>query len=178
MTAKPADLVSATSGYLGFSSSSRIGAALALAGVLTLAGCSTVQTIDTIAVDRAQGSDENIASLSSVIQSSPQNPEGYNVRGSADGRAGEFKRAREEFNRAIQINPQFYQAYANRALVYRNMGKPVEAANDYTRALQINPNYDVAFIGRGNISRQAGRNDEAFNDFSRAIQLDTTDGRA
>src|SRR3546814_10988248 len=110
MPAKSATIVSATSRYSGFSSSRRIGATLALAGVLTLAGCSTVQTIDTIAVDRAQGSEENIASLSSVIQSAPQNPEGYNVRGSAYGRAGEFKRALEDFNRAIQLNPQFSQA--------------------------------------------------------------------
>ncbi len=142
----------------------------ALITLMALAGCATTTSTDMITVDRAQGSQENIASLSSVISSSPQDPEGYNVRGTAYGRAGEFSRALEDFNRAIQLNPQFYQAYANRALVYRNMGKPVEAANDYNRSLQINPNYDVAYIGRGNIYRQAGRTNEAFNDFNKAIQ--------
>ncbi len=92
---------------------------------------------------------------------------GYNVRGTAYGRGGEFSRALADFNQAIQLNPKFYQAYANRALIYRNMGKLPEAIADYNAALQINPNYDVAYIGRGNLYRQAGRDDDAFNDYSR-----------
>ena len=50
-----------------------------------LAGCNTTAPIDTIAIDRTQGTDENIASLTDVIQRNPSNPEGYNVRGSAYG---------------------------------------------------------------------------------------------
>ena len=85
--------------------------ALALASTVLLASCSTTsQTTDLIAVDRAQGSEENIASLTSVINANPSDPEGYNVRGSAYGRAGQFNQALDDFNRAIQINPQFYQA--------------------------------------------------------------------
>ncbi|KAE8236083.1 hypothetical protein A4X03_0g9560, partial [Tilletia caries] len=119
-----------------------LASAMVLLAAMTLAGCATTtETTDVIRLDRAQGSQENIASLTAVIQSNPRDPEGYN------------------------INPQFFQAYANRALVYRNMGKPVEAAADYNAALKINPNYDVAYIGRGNIYRQAGRIDEAFGDF-------------
>ena len=145
-------------------------AAMTLATALALSGCQTASTDDMIKVDREQGSEQNIASLSSVINSNPTDPEGYNVRGSAYGRAGQFKRALDDFSRALQMNPKFYQAYANRALVYRNMGKQAEAAADYNMALQINPKYDVAYIGRGNLYRQAGRIDEAFNDFNRAIR--------
>ena len=144
----------------------------AIAGTcLVVSGCQTSAPISAISIDRTQGSEENIGSLTSVIRNNPSDPEPYNVRGAAYGRAGEFRKA-------IQLNPRFYQAYANRALIERNQGDLTAAANDYNRALQINSNYDVAYIGRGNLYRQAGRNDEAFRDFNRAIQLDTTDPRA
>lgn len=135
---------------------------LAVAGALALSSCTTAETSnDMMRVERAQGSEENIASLSAVISANPNDPEGYNVRGSAYGRAGEFRRALADFNRAIELNPQFYQAYANRALVERNMGDQSAAQSDYNRALQLNPRYDVAFIGRGNLYRQAGQLDQA-----------------
>ncbi|MDQ1187053.1 tetratricopeptide (TPR) repeat protein [Agrobacterium larrymoorei] len=158
----------------------RLSSTLILCGmVAALAGCATTtQTNDVFQIDRAQGSEQNIASLTSVINANPQDPEGYNVRGSAYGRAGDSKRAIADFNQALQLNPRFYQAYANRALVYRNMGQQQQALQDYNSALQINPNYDVALIGRGNLYRQTGRTNEAFNDFTAAINTDTTDGRA
>ena len=48
----------------------------------------TITTIDT-----AQGSNENIASLTSVIDRNSADPEAYNVRGSAYGRAGKYREA-------------------------------------------------------------------------------------
>ena len=152
--------------------------AFASLAMLALAGCQTSSTNLLAPIDKAQGSSENISSLTAVIERNPRDPEGYNVRGSAYGRAGRYKEALRDFDTALQLNPNFYQAYANRALIYRFMGEDVKAANDYNRAIQINPQYDVAYIGRGNVYRQAGRLDEAFNDFNRAIQLDTTNGRA
>ncbi len=153
-------------------------AALAVTSLMALAGCATTTSDDTIRIDRAQGSEENISSLTSVINSNPSDPEAYNSRGSALGKAGRFKDAMNDFNRAIQLNPRYYQAYANRALVERSIGKQVEAVQDYNTALQINPRYDVAYIGRGDIYRLANRLDEAMADFNKAIELDTTDGRA
>ncbi len=151
---------------------------LLISGLL-LAGCETTTSTDLIRLDRAQGSEQNIASLSP-----PSSSRIRRIR-KAITFAVQPMAARAisgvqlmTSNRAIQLNPRFFQAYANRALVYRNMGKPAEAVNDYNTALQINPNYDVALIGRGNIYRHAGRANEAFNDFDRAIQQDTTDGRA
>ncbi|MGO7425346.1 tetratricopeptide repeat protein, partial [Rhizobium ruizarguesonis] len=102
--------------------------ALALAAMFGLAGCDTTNTSDAvIRIDKAQGSEENIASLTAVINANPRDPEGYNVRGSAYGRAGQFRPALNDFNTALQINPRFFQAYANRALVYRNMGQQDQA---------------------------------------------------
>src|SRR5690606_16707411 len=112
---------------------------------------------DLLPVDPAQASAENIASLTAVISRSPNDPEAYNVRGSAYGRAGRYKEALADFDRAIQLDPNSYQAYANRALIHRYMGNMQQAVADYTRAIQLNPSYDVAYIGRGEVFRLSGR---------------------
>ena len=73
-------------------------AAAALFSIIAAASLSACQgtgaSTDVIRVERAQGSTENISSLSSVIAANPQDPESYNVRGSAYGRAGEYRRCR------------------------------------------------------------------------------------
>jgi regulator of sirC expression with transglutaminase-like and TPR domain len=145
-----------------------------------LAGCQTATGPlgEVAGIETAQASQENISSLSAVIQRNPNDPEAYNVRGTAYGRGGRYQEAIADFNRAIELNPRFYQAYANRALIHRFMGDQQAALADYNRALEINSRYDVAYIGRGNLYRLAGRTNEAFQDFERAIQLDTTDARA
>ena len=84
----------------------------ALLSGLALAGCQTAgPTGEFNNIDKAQGSSENISSLSGVIQRNPQDPEGYNVRGSAYGRGGQYQAALKDFNQAIQLNPNFFQAY-------------------------------------------------------------------
>ena len=95
---------------------------------LVLAGCQTSgPTGEFNNIDKAQGSSENISSLSAVIQRNPQDPEGYNVRGSAYGRGGQYQAALKDFNQAIQLNPNFYQAYSNRALIQRFLtGRPIQ----------------------------------------------------
>ena len=153
-------------------------AAILLAGA-ALSACSTSGTVGELStIEKAQGSSENISSLSAVIDRNPNDPEAYNVRGSAYGRGGRYREAMNDFNRAIELNPNFYQAYANRGLVERYMGNQQGALADYNRAIQLNASYDAAYIGRGNLYRKAGRTQDAFNDFQKAIQLDTTDPRA
>jgi tetratricopeptide (TPR) repeat protein len=109
-----------------------------------LAACGTTDTTDTIRINKEQGTEENISSLTTVISANPSDPEGYNTRGSAYGRAGQFSDALDDFNRALELNPRFYQAYANRALIYRNQGKAELALADYNTALKLSPRYDVA----------------------------------
>src|SRR5690606_19229134 len=89
---------------------------------LALTACQTGPAGELASIDKAQGSSENISSLSSVIQNNPRDPESYNVRGSAYGRGGQYQAALKDFNTAVQLNPNFYQAYSNRALIYRFLG--------------------------------------------------------
>ena len=153
-------------------------AALALSACQSAGGATGPALSQVISLDQAQGSEQNIASLTAAVNAAPQNPEPYNVRGSAYARGGNNAAAIADFTRAVELDPNFHQAYANRALVHRAMNDNVQAVSDYNRALQIDPNYAAAYIGRGNIYRTAGRNREALADFQRAIDLNTTDPRA
>jgi tetratricopeptide (TPR) repeat protein len=96
----------------------------------------------------------NIASLTEVISSNPQDPGAYNMRGTAYGQQGRYNDALQDFNQALALNPGFYQALANRALVHRELGNSAQALADYTAAINANPAYDAAYIGRGNIYRE------------------------
>ena len=72
-----------------------------------LAACGTTDTTDTIRINKEQGTEQNIASLTAVIDANPSDPEGYNTRGSAYGRAGQFSNALDDFNRAIELKPRY-----------------------------------------------------------------------
>jgi hypothetical protein len=98
-----------------------------LAGAaLFLAACQTAglnQATGTLAASQAV----NIASLTEVISSNPQDPGAYNMRGTAYGREGRHNDALADFNQALALNPSFYQALANRALVHRELGNDAQA---------------------------------------------------
>lgn len=90
-------------------------------GLLAFAGCTTSDSIPSqiATIETAQGSAENIAALTAVIRANPRDPAGYNVRGSAFGRSGNYKDALRDFDMAIKLNPRYFEAYNNRALIHR-----------------------------------------------------------
>src|SRR4028119_295277 len=121
---------------------------LCLSGVLALAlgACQSDKILNPAAIEPETGSAANIESLTAVIAREPNNPEGYNVRGSAYGRAGMNREALADFSSAIQLDPNFSRAYANRALVHQRTGNTEQAFADFNRAVQADPNYAAAYV--------------------------------
>ena len=115
-------------------------AVVALGAVLIVSGCNRSGSVSGLRLEKEQGTEENIASLTQVVERNPRNAEAYNVRGSAYGRSGQYKQALEDFNTAIKLNPRYFQAYSNRALMYKNTGDFKRAIRDYNRALAITEN--------------------------------------
>ena len=115
-----------------------------MAGLLAASACTSSTSIpsEVARIETAQGSAENIGSLTAVIRANPNDPVAYNVRGSAFGKSGNTSDALRDFNKAIQLNPRYFEAYANRALIHRIEGNLSAAAADYNSAIRINQNYD------------------------------------
>ena len=146
--------------------------AATLAAALALAGCSTLLDQGGAAPDATfSASPANIASLTEVIQSQPNDPQAYNMRGTVLASSGRRKEALIDFNKAIQLDSKYAEAYANRGLVHRQNGQPDLALKDYDTAIRIDPNYAAAFLGRGLAWRDKKQNLRALEDINRAIAI-------
>lgn len=145
-----------------------------------LAGCqgTSLQNAGLSGQNTQAGSAANLDSLTAVVERTPNDPNAYNIRGAALGKAGRYDDAIADFNRALQINPRFAQAYANRGLVYRLKDDDANAVADYNRALQVNPEYANAYVRRGNVYRRQNQLALALEDYNRAIKIDRTDPEA
>ena len=102
--------------------------AVLMAG-LPLAACQTGPTGEMATIEAAQGSEQNIASLTAVIDAQPARSRSLQRArlGLWPCRRATARRCRISTRRS-QLNPNFYQAYSNRALIYRYLRRPGQGA--------------------------------------------------
>src|SRR5580700_4752486 len=146
-----------------------------------LGGCSTLGTPTVSGKDEEAlytPAQSNLASLSEVVQQHPNDPQAYNMRGSAYGAAGMNAEALADFNKAISLDPGYGQAYANRGLVYRKTKRLDQAMADYERALALDPGYAPAWLGRGMVYKARNQAPQALEDLNKAISLRPDDAEA
>ncbi len=91
---------------------------------------------------------------------------------------GDFKKAAEEWTRAIEINSLNAQFYNSRGSARKRMRKLDLAVEDFSEAIRIHPGHHWALYNRGLIfgdfgARRKSRDDysRAQDDFSRALKL-------
>jgi hypothetical protein len=75
--------------------------ALAIMLAVAVAGCSSSRSSKPSAeveIDPSPASQANIASLTAVVKQNPADPGGYNVRGTAFGKAGKLNEALADFD--------------------------------------------------------------------------------
>ena len=125
--------------------------ALALFAGVSLTGCQTVTGSPTTEIEDNQlaASPANLASLSGVVQSNPNDPQAYNMRGSVYGQAGRNDEALADFNKAISLDPNYAAASLGRGIVYRLKKQPFEAFKDFNKAISIRPDNAEAYYNRG-----------------------------
>src|SRR6266568_6181403 len=73
----------------------------------------------------------------------------YRKRGFAYKRLKAYKRAIEDYDRAIDLLPDYTRAYASRGSAYRSLKEYERAIADYNHALEFWPNYIWVYAGRG-----------------------------
>jgi len=97
--------------------------------------------------NKAQGSSENISSLSAVIQRNPRIPKAT-MCAAPLCRGGQYQAALKDFDTAIQLNPNSSRPIRNARSIQRFLGNQKAALDDYNPFdPAINGNYDAAYIG-------------------------------
>jgi tetratricopeptide (TPR) repeat protein len=105
---------------------------------------------------------------------------------------GNFKDAKEEFEKALTVDPFFETAKnysrlvddvnrqeikAKTAIIFFKgvdlnlKRKWVDAIDEFNKALEINPKLATTFIYRGNAYANKGQSDKAISDFTKAIKI-------
>ena len=95
----------------------------------------------------------------------------YNESGMAYLNSGEYKRAIEEFDRAIAHNPDYSPAYNNRGLAYGELGRNERAIEDFDRAIARDPANALAYYNRGRTYHGLGQYERAIEDYDLAIRV-------
>jgi tetratricopeptide (TPR) repeat protein len=95
----------------------------------------------------------------------------YLDRGWSKRRAGDYKGALRDFNKARVVNPESLYAPERQADMMRQLGDHRGAIHEYNRALELDPDQDRAYFFRG--KAKLGANDPlgALEDYERAIYM-------
>ena len=135
--------------------------------------------------------------INELIELYPKESKYYNNRGNLYKNLGKYKKAEEDYTKAIEIifnyvndnkidilyskkeysieviklRSNLSDAYYNRGNLYLNLGRNEEAEADYTKAIEINPNDAQAYNNKGTLYYNLGRYKEAEVDYTKAIQL-------
>ncbi|MDD9797976.1 MAG: tetratricopeptide repeat protein, partial [Alphaproteobacteria bacterium] len=64
----------------------------------------------------------------------------YFDSGYEKGRAGDYKGAIEDFNKAIELKPDYTIAYDNRGYANSRLENYLQALADYDKAIKLDPN--------------------------------------
>jgi tetratricopeptide (TPR) repeat protein len=103
----------------------------------------------------------------------PDSSVAHKNRGVAQDNIGNYRKAIEDYSKAIKLNPLYAEAYVNRGIVYAKSGRYQEAIENFNMAIMINPKAIFAFYNRGLYYKRLGEYQGAIKDFDTAIGLDS-----
>lgn len=96
----------------------------------------------------------------------------YIGRGRSFALQKKYKRALEDFNKAITLDSLNAEAYSYRSNTYSHLAQFERAIQDADRALKLDPKSSSFYLRRGYAYQGAGYLDRAIADFTKAIELD------
>lgn len=114
----------------------------------------------------------NFTLWTDVMKKYPKIPVSYNNLGNAYLDIKNYKKAFDNYNKALEINPQYAQVYTNRGNIFFEWGKYKESIQDHSTAIKIKPNLAIGYINRGNVYKSMKEFDMALSDYNKCIEID------
>ena len=96
----------------------------------------------------------------------------YFNKGNEYLKKGEYKKAIENFTKAIELDERDKEAYFNRGLAYSCLEEYEKAIEDFTNAIDIDEKHKDAYFFRGNIYNFLEEYEKAIEDFTKVIDID------
>jgi regulator of sirC expression with transglutaminase-like and TPR domain len=128
---------------------------------------------------RAKEWKDTLSLTGSIIEKSPENAMGYNMRGISYYNQSEFELSIRDFNSAIALFPDYSSAYYNRGLSHAARQNYTAALKDHDRAIELNPVFISAYLARGVLFLDFLQDyNAALADFNKAVSLDPGNARA
>jgi len=89
-----------------------------------------------------------------------------------------YRKALQEFDRAIALDPKNYQAYYWRGRVYSKVNRLKEALNDFQMVIKLKSDYVAAYDNLGWLYMQAEEYDKSIDYLSKSLELKPNEGWA
>jgi tetratricopeptide (TPR) repeat protein len=112
------------------------------------------------------------------VQLSAQTADEYFLSAQKKAAAGDFKRALEEYSKAIGIDLRRPELYYNRGLARIQLHDRADAILDWDKTIALDPRFEQAYFNRGLANFESGDVKAAIRDYDAAIRLDSSDGDA
>lgn len=114
---------------------------------------------------------EAISLVTREIESAPQQPAWYRLRGGLYHQSGTNDLAAEDFSKAIELSPREAALYNNRGFVLLSLQQFAGAKKDLDEAIRLNPEYAQAYNNRGLLLIAQRKYSEAVVQFNRAVEI-------
>ena len=87
-----------------------------------------------------------------------------------------YRKALQEFDKAIELDPNSHQAYFWRGRVYIKVDRLKEAKVDFEMVIKLHPNHSEAYDNLGWLHMQLEEYDESIRYLSKSLELKPNDG--
>ncbi len=81
-----------------------------------------------------------------------------------------YKKALEDYNKAIELKTNYVGIYSNRGITLAKLGKYKQALDDFNTLINLDSNFTDAYANRGNVYSLLKEWNKAIEDYSRAIR--------
>ena len=115
---------------------------------------------------------ESIDLYTDLINEDPEFAEPYAQRGLALYNSGKYRRALQDYDKAITLNDKDHENFLNRGLIKDKLRDLHGAFRDFSAAINLKSDYAKAYLNRGNVLTKQRKFKEAIEDYNRSILLD------